>query len=61
MYTVNYRATTEVLEKKYNCMLRQKRKWIYTKYSVKTKKKTKKTKKKYISKAMTRIDNNLYQ
>ena len=37
MYTVNYRATTEVLKKKYNCMLRQKRKWIYTKYSVKTK------------------------
>ena len=58
MYTVNYRATTEVLKKKYNCMLRKKRKWIYTKYSVKTKKKTKK---KYISKAMTRIDNNLYQ
>ena len=37
MYTVNYRAITKGLKKKYNCMLRQKRKWIYTKYSVKTK------------------------
>lgn len=44
MYTVNYRATTKVLKKKYNSMLRQKRKWIYTKYSVKTKGERKKVK-----------------